>query len=154
MKGGGIQALGLKKLGHAVCFLARGAIDNGPGPPVGGQEFLDRGQDMRQLLGLGRGTDRKGKVRARCPAIQRQQIDTKARSEMFDDVGHHLGLGGCGQARDRRGRLITGELANETPEIAVIGSEIMAPFRDAMRLVHNPEPDLPLGQNRTDRSAA
>ena len=73
---------------------------------------------------------------------------------MVADVAHYFGLGGGGQAEHRSRRFIARGFLDEAADIAVVGPEIVAPFRHAMRLVQHPEPDLTLCQNRPDRVAA
>ena len=73
---------------------------------------------------------------------------------MVADVAHYFGLGGGGQAEHRSRRFIARGFLDEAADIAVVGPEIVAPFRHAMRLVQHPEPDLTLRQNRADRVAA
>src|SRR6476619_7459170 len=73
---------------------------------------------------------------------------------MVADVAHYFGLGGGGQAEHRSRRFIARGFLDEAADIAVVGPEIVPPFRHAMRLVQHPEPDLTLCQNRPDIAAS
>ena len=69
---------------------------------------------------------------------------------MPDDVGDDFRLGGGRQALDQRQRLVRRGVAafgDEAGDVAVIRPEILAPFRQAVRLVENPGADFPLRQH-------
>ena len=93
---------------------------------------------MRELLSASRRHDHELQVGALGTAVKDGQLNAEFVPEVSGDVLHHIGLGGRGQAQDRRDRLLPGLLADEAPDVAIIGPEVMAPPREAVGLVQHP----------------
>ena len=144
------QPLPFQELRHLFRRPPRGAVDHGARGPLGRQVRVDRCQDVGKLGRLLRRQHGKGQVRPHRSAIQQHHRGPQAGLEMVADVAHHLGLGGGGQAQ-QRGHGVAREFLDEAADVAVVGPEIVAPFRHAMGLVQHPEPDLALLQDRADR---
>ena len=70
---------------------------------------------------------------------------------MVEDVAHDARLGRRRQADERGKPAVAGMLADEPADVAVVGAEILAPFRQAVRLVDDPITDLALFQDRAHR---
>ena len=73
---------------------------------------------------------------------------------MARDVLGNVGFGGGGQAEDRRRRFVARLFADEASHIAVIGPEIVAPSRQAVRLVEHPAADLALFEHAAQGAGA
>ena len=66
----------------------------------------------------------------------------------------HVRLGGRGQAQQRRYRPWSGLLADEAAHVAVVGTEVVAPAREAVGLVQHPAADLALVERPAQGAAA
>ena len=73
---------------------------------------------------------------------------------MLDDLGDDRGLGRGGQAQDGRNDAVTGLVADEAADVAVIRPEVLAPFRQAVRLIKHPAADLPLVEGLSQGAVA
>ena len=60
--------------------------------------------------------------------------------EMLPNVVDDIVLGGGGQAQDGR-EILTVVLGDVARDVAIVRAEIVAPFRQAVRLVHDPRAD-------------
>ena len=86
-------------------------------------------------------------------AVQDLKVDAEFFLEVLDNVGLHIGLRGRGEAQDRRNRVIPRVLADEAPDVPVVGPKVVPPLREAVRLVQHPPPDRPLVEGATKRDA-
>ncbi len=68
-------------------------------------------------------------------------------AELREDVRLHGGRGGRRQRDDRRGIERTAQTGQILAQHAVVGTEVVAPLRDAMRLVDRDQRQLALGQH-------
>ncbi len=130
---------------------ARGAVDDGARRSPGDRPSLEERQDVGVLAVLSGLDHLEGEVVAERPAVDQLQLDPEARPEMVEDVAQHARLGRRGQADHRRRRSVAAELPDEAADVAVVRPEIVAPFREAMRLVDDPVSDLALSEDRPDR---
>ena len=80
-------------------------------------------------------------------AIDAGELRSQLGSEVVEDVAHHARLGGRGEAEEGRDRFVAGELLGEPRNVAVVRTEIVAPFREAVGLIDHPVADLPLLQH-------
>ena len=69
-------------------------------------------------------------VRALGAAVENVQLDPELVAKVRDDVHHHLGLGGRGQAQHRRDRVLPRLLADEASHVAVVRAGSRAPTSD------------------------
>ena len=75
-------------------------------------------------------------------------------AEALDDLLAHRGRSGCREGEHSRARRRPGDRADRVPEPQVVGSEIVAPRRDAVGLIHDEQRDLELGQTLDDLVAS
>ena len=145
----GRQALPLQELRHFLGRSSGGAVDDGTGRALRRQVRLDRVQDIGQFGGLLRRQNREGEVCPHGTTVEQHQLHSKAALEVIADVAHHLGLGRRREAQEGR-HMVAGELLDEAADVAVVGPKVVPPFRNAVRLVKHPEPDLTLLEDRAD----
>ena len=123
MIGPRVDARVLKRLGHLLDLAARGAIDDAALALV----RLHEGQDLARgaFLGL-EGEPEVGPVEAAHEDARRRD------KQLLDDVtpGRRVRRRGEGQ-----GLQAPADLARETAQRQILGPEIVAPLRDAVRLV-------------------
>ena len=141
--------------GHAVLGAHAGVVGTG-GEPGGGEQrgnakrrALQRHVDDRragralaqpgdqQLIALG-GGDRRGQQGQVGPVEARDDRVRLVDAEAVADVGGDGRRGGRGQGEHPLGP----ELACARCELQVVGSEVVAPLGDAVRLVHGEQRDL------------
>ena len=154
MKAFRCQPLLLQKLRHLLGRTTGRAIDDRARCTFLGQALFDDVEDVAKLGAAPRGADLEAEVGTGRPAVQQQQLGPQPVLEMVADILDHLRLGRGGQADDRRGVHVTRRLLDEARDVAVIWAEVVAPFRDAMRLVQHPEADLALFQHVAHADAA
>ena len=110
--------------------------------------------DVGELLAA-RGRDHLvAEVGALGTAVEEREFDAEFLAEVAEDVLAHIGLGGRGQAEQRRHRLSTRLLADEAAHVAVVGAEVVAPAREAVSLVQHPAADLALVERPAQGAAA
>ena len=143
----GRHVLQLKELGHILALPARCAIDDGAAGSVGRQIGLQNLMDVTELLAACGRHHLEGQVAALGPAVEDRELDADLVPEVLRDVVGDVRLGGCRQAKHRRHRLITGLFPDEASDITVVGTEIVAPARQAVGLVEHPAADLALVQS-------
>ena len=150
----GADVLGSQKLRHLFGAMAAGAIDDRAaglvGRQVGGQQVVDEGK----LFAARRRDDLEAQVVARRAAVEDVELDAESFLEVLDDLRHDRGLGGGGQAQDRGNCVVSGLVADEAADVAVVGPEVLAPFGKAVRLVEHPAADLPLIQGFSQGAVA
>ena len=150
----GADVLVSQELRYLLGAMAAGAIDNGAaglvGRQVGGQQVVDEG---KLLAARGR-NDLEAQVVARCAAVEDVEFDAEPFLEVLDDLGDDRGLGGGGQAQDRGNCVVSGLVADEAADVAVVGPEVLTPFGEAVRLVEHPAADLPLIQGLSQGAVA
>jgi len=66
------------------------------------------------------------------------QLDADFAFEVSQDIDNDVGLGRRGEAQYGRNRLITGFLADESADLAIIGTKILSPLGEAVRFVEHP----------------
>ena len=140
----GADVLGVQELRHLLGAAAAGAVDDGAAGPVGRQVGRQQVVDERELLAARRRDDLEAQVVARSAAVEDVELDAQPLVEMFHDLGDDRRLGGGGQAQDRGNGVVTRLVADEAADVAVVGPEVLAPFRQAVRLVEHPAADLAL----------
>ena len=104
---GGRYILVLQKLRHFFGSPARCAVDDGTAGRARWQSGQQELVDMRELLSTGRRHDHELQVGALGAAVKDGQLNAEFVPEVSGDVLHHIGLGGRGQAQDRRDRLLS-----------------------------------------------
>ena len=87
-------------------------------------------------------------------AVEDLEVDGQLLSEILDDLGLHVGLCGRREAQDGRDRLTPCLLADEAPDVPVVGPEVVPPLREAVCLVQHPAADLPLVQGAPEGDVA
>ena len=151
MKESGAHAFLQQKFRHFFGLPARRAIHDraagGVRRQIGQQQLMDM-REFFMLRGLHHGKIQIGAIRA---AVERHQFDPDFIAEVVDHVGHHIRFGGSGQAQDWRNQTCAIKhlrfLLDEAADIAIIGTKVLPPFRDAMRLVQHPGADFALFQH-------
>ena len=129
------DAVGHQQFGELLDLLAAQAVDDAALALV----LLDEADDV--VIDVALGTDLVVEVRT----VERRLEDRSVgHPEVLLDVHLHLGRG-CGREGDQRRRA---DLVDDRPDAAVLGAEIVAPLRDAMRLVDGVERHLYFMQER------
>ena len=126
----------------------RGAVDDGA---AGGRflrarlaEVIDQHLvHLRELGFFARRHDREVQVLPFGSAEMAFELDAEPLPEMHADVLDHVLLGGGREAGHRR-QVGAVPLANKARDVQVIGAEVVAPFRQAVRLVEHPRSNLPM----------
>ena len=130
---------------------ARRAVDDGSRPVARMQAVLKQRQDLGVLSRQGRLDHLEGEVVAKRAAVDQLKLDAEAAFEVVEDVAHDARLGRRRQADERGKPAVAGMFADEAGDVAVVGAEILAPFRQAVRLVDHPVADLALLEDRAHR---
>ena len=73
--------------------------------------------------------------------------------EMLPDIVDDIVLGGGGQAEDGRG-IVSVVLRDVARDVAIVRAEIVSPFREAVRLVHDPRADAAPRDRLPERTIA
>ena len=144
----------LQELRHLLGLPARGAVDDSASGDIRRQVRRQDLVKMGELLAPGGRHHHELQVRALGAAVENVQIDAELVPKVTHDVLHHVGLCGCGQTQHRRDRLRACLLADEASHVAVVGSEVVPPFRQAVGLVQHPGPDLALVEHPAQRPVA
>ena len=148
------HVLQLQELRHLLAPPARRAIDDGAAGGVLRQIGLQHLMDVGELLAT-RGRDHLvAEVAALGAAVEDREFDAELLAEVPGDVLAHVGLRGRGQAQQRRYRPGSSLLADEAAHITVVGAEVVAPAREAVRLVQHPAADLALVERPAQGAAA
>ena len=151
----GRHVLQLQELRHLLAPPARRAIDDGT---AGG--ILRQARGLQHLMDVGEllaacGRDHLvAEVGAFGAAVEEREFDAELLAEVAEDVVAHVGLRGRGQAQQWWHRLSTRLLADEAAHVAVVGAEVVAPAREAVRLVQHPAADLALVERPAQGAAA
>ena len=150
----GRHLLQLQELGHLLAPPACRAVDDGAARGMRRQIGVQHLTDVIELLAA-RGRDHiEAEVGALGATVEDRELDAELLLEVANDVFAHVRLGSGGEAEQRRDRLFTGFLADEAAHVAVVGAEVVAPARQAMRLVQHPAADLALIQRAPQGAAA
>ena len=150
----GRHLLQLQELRNLLAAPACRAVDDGAARDMRRQIGLQHLADVIELLAA-RGRDHfEAEVAALGAAVEDRELDAELVAEVPDDVLAHVGLGGGGEAEQRRDRLITRLLADEAAHVAIVGAEVVAPAREAVRLVQHPAADLALVERPAKRATA
>ena len=142
-----------EELGDVLASPAGRAVDDGAAGGVRRQVGRQDLMDVRELLARGRPHHDELQVGPAGAAVEDPEIDAEPVAEVGADVVLHVGLGGRGQAQHRH-RRIPGPFADEARHVAVVGPEVVAPAREAMRLIQHPGADLALLQGAAHGQAA
>ena len=135
MVGPGLDAVSLKQLGQLLDLLAAQAVDDAALALV----LLDEADDVAVHVVLG--PDFVVEVG---PVERRAEHRRVAHAEVLLYVELHLGRGG-GREGDQR---CVAYFVDDGAYAAVLGPEVVAPLRDAVRLVDGVERNLDLAQER------
>src|SRR6185436_6371974 len=110
----------------------------------------------RALLRVGDGTHVEAEVRALGAGVEHFELDAELLAEVLDDLLLHVALGGCREAGDLRDLepFAAAELPDEPRGVEVVGPEVVAPLRQAVRLVEDPALDLALPDDLAERLVA
>ena len=125
-----------------------------PPEASGGRVGLQHLVDVGELLAARGGHHFVAQIAALGAAVEDRELDAELLAEVADDVLAHVRLGGRGQAQQRRYRPRRGLLADEAAHVAVVGTEVVAPAREAVGLVQHPAGDLALVQRPAQGAAA
>ena len=156
----GVEVLGrhllqLQERRHLLATPARRAVDNGAARGIRRQAGLQHLADMGELLAARGWHYREVEIVALGAAVEDGQLDTQLVAKVADDVlasrpasrvAVRQSSGGIGS--------VAGLLADEAAHVAVVGAEVVAPAREAMRLVQHPAADLALVQRPAQGAAA
>ena len=134
-----------EELGDVLAAPAGRAVDDGAAGGVRRQVGSQDPVDVRELLARGRPRHDELQVGPAGAAVEDPELDAEPVAEVGADVLLHVGLGGRGQAQHRH-RRIPGPFLDEARHVPVVGPEVVAPAREAMRLVQHPGADLALLQ--------
>ena len=149
------QPLAREELCHLFGAPAGGAIHDGAPRLVVRQTRIEHGVNVLVLarrVGL---HHLELEVVALGAAVEHRKLDAKLLAEVVADVAHHVGLGGGGQAHDgRRLSILASALADEAPDVAIVGAEVVAPAGQAVRLVHHPSAHFPLRECPSEGAVA
>ena len=110
--------------------------------------------DEGKLFAARRRDDLEAQVVARRAAVEDVEFDAKTLPEVLDDLGDDRGLGGGSQAQDRGNCVVSGLVADEAADVAVVGPEVLPPFGKAVRLVEHPAADFALIQGLSQGAVA
>jgi hypothetical protein len=138
-------------LGHAVGFVARGAVDEACAVAL---LIADRFAHEPEFRLFRHRVGGEGEVRAGCAAVEEVHVAARGLDDLQADVGDDALLGGRGHAEDLRRRRVAVDVGEAAHGIAVIGPEIVAPLGDAMRLVEDPEADAAAVESGPDGRVA
>ena len=133
MVGEGLDAVDGQQLGQFLHLLAAEAVDDAGLAGV----LADEADDV--LFGVHLVADLVVEVRAVEGGLEDGGVGD---AEVLEDVALDLGRGRRGEGDDR-GRL---DVLDDGPDLPVFRAEIVAPFGDAVRLVHGVEGDVDLFQ--------
>ena len=118
-----------------------------------GQHVLNNRNHVSELLALvGRHNFERQVISDRAP-IEQLERHADPLTKMLGYVSDHIGLGSGSEAEYGRRIIAAGIFFDESTNIAIVRSEVVSPFRDAMRFIKNPVSDLALLQDRPDRWA-
>ena len=131
--GEGLDAVDGQQLGQFLHLLAAQAVDDAGLAGV----LADEADDV--LLGIDLVADLVVEVRAVEGGLEDGGVGD---AEVLEDVALDLGRGRRGEGDDRR-RL---DVLDDGPDLPVFRPEVVAPFGDAVRLVHGVEGDVDLFQ--------
>ena len=150
----GADVLVSQELRYLLGAMAAGAVDDGAaglvGRQIGGQQVVNEGE----LLAARRRDDLEAQVVARRAAVEDVELDAESFLEVLDDLRDDRGLGGGSQAQDGGNLAVSGLVADEAADVAVVRPKVLAPFGQAVRLVENPAADLPLLQGLSQGAVA
>ncbi len=133
-----------EEIGQLFRLLAAG--DEHHGTALTPLEFVaEQVVGARKLLAGRYRKDLEMQVRALGRADEGLEANAQLIEEMLADIVQHILLGGGGEAPDRGELTLAGELMDETRRVKVVRSEIVAPLRQAVRLIEDPGTDLPIG---------
>ena len=138
--------LQLEELRHLLGSAAGGAVDDGPSGHVRRQNRLQDLVNVGELLPAGGRKHHELEVRALRAPVEDGELDAELVPEVSGDVLDHIRLRGRGEAEHGRNRILPRLLADEAPHVAVVGTEVVPPSREAVGLVQHPGPDLALGE--------
>ena len=144
----------LQEFGQFLGVLAGRAVDNNAALVVvaGPQHVVNR----LVLTVPVRGQDFVVQVGALDTAGKMEEPETKLALDDVGDLRGHILLGRGGEAlHGRDGDLLPfGEFTDEADGVEVIGTEVMPPFGQAVRLVEHPGADLPLADGLPEGGVA
>ena len=110
-----------------------------------------RRQDLGVLLRAGGLDHLEGEVVPEGAAVDQLQLDPEPAVEVVEDIAEHARLRRGREADERSRRIVAAVLADEAADVAVVGAEVLAPLREAVRLVDHPVADLALLEDGPDR---
>ncbi len=123
-----------QRLGEAAGLGARGAVDQAPAPVLLGEGggAVDHRAAPLVLVDVQR------RRQVQVGAVERpDHLDRVVEPQPVEHVGAHRRRGGRGEGQHRR----LAQLRDHVTEAQVVRSEVVAPLRDAVRLVDHEQPD-------------
>ena len=130
------DAGGLQRLGQLLDLAARGAVDDA----ALGRVVAHEGQDLarRALLRL------EGEPEVRPVEAAHEDARRRHRKQLVDDVVARRRIGRRGEGQRLQ---LAADLARDVAEVEIVGTEVVAPLRDAMGLVDRHHRHVALGQH-------
>ena len=154
MEVAGLDSLVPQELRYFFSVPPRCAVDDGAARTIDRQIGLYDLVNVIELLTAARLHCNEIQILATYSAVEDLQLDVQLLTKVGLDLLLDVRLGSCGQAQHRRHRLVTRPLTDEAPHVAVVGPEVVPPFREAVGLVQDPGANLPLRQDTANRDAA
>ena len=148
----GRELLQLQELGNFLGLPSRRAVDDGAAASVRRQAGLEYLMDMAEFFLARRRDDFELQIGPFGASVEDPESDAERVLEIPDDVVRDIGFRGRRQAKHRRNGFVAGLFPDESAKVAVVGPEVVAPFRQAVRLVHDPCADFALVQRAPQRT--
>ena len=143
VKGFGRPAFAVEEAGELDGAVLLRAVDDRRARRVF-EALAQQLQHLRRLAGTRDRAHLEAQVVTLDAAGVQRQLQPEFLPEVAADLVDHVRLGGGGDGADRRQRQFVplAELADEARAVQVIGPEVVAPLRQAVRLVEHPGADL------------
>ena len=141
----------LEKVGDRFGGLLLGAEDDDPA--LFAQRLFQQAQHLTEL-GLGRNrVDLVDQIVPAHAAFEPVEFQTQPLAEVRGDVVDDIGLGGGGEAEDRRAMVLL-RGPDELGDVEIVGPEVVTPLRQTVRLVEDPGGDLAVTERLSEGRTA
>ena len=143
----GRHLLRLEELRHLFGPTPGGAVDDGASGRVRRQVRHQDLVDVVVLFGSGGLNYHEFEILAPCSTIEHSELCPEFLPEVSSDVGHDIGLRGRGEANHRWDLIVACPFPDEASHVAVVGTKVVPPSRQAVGLVQHPSSNLTLAQD-------